>query len=317
MEHKGKDRHFALVTVLPSSCASQADPGDSGRTSAIYTLWRVLTGLWVFGKENQAISSGLVLKLRQNSKRRWEPWAPRKCYIYKAPAPPTDSEMPTTPSEQSSKEQTMQSVIPGEGPWQGCAPLSTHLCLLWKSAAPVKSSKLPRTQVLLMLDCSPAWQNSNRVTNTTANLSSSGEQGFRLTGSIQQLLLFCYFQTSSCRRWSSRRALCCPLLPLKSNFPGQGTSPGHWERSAGSLHSSHLISSALAFRTQHLKGETKWCWSCLGDFSSNIFMALHAQGLNWIGAHGQKEKTVEDEMVEWHRRLNGHEFEQTPGDGKG
>ena len=23
---------------------------------------------------------------------------------------------------------------------------------------------------------------------------------------------------------------------------------------------------------------------------------------------------TEDEMVEWHHRLNGHEFEQTPGD---
>ena len=26
---------------------------------------------------------------------------------------------------------------------------------------------------------------------------------------------------------------------------------------------------------------------------------------------------AEDEMVEWHHRLNGHEFEQTPGDSKG
>ena len=25
----------------------------------------------------------------------------------------------------------------------------------------------------------------------------------------------------------------------------------------------------------------------------------------------------EDEMVEWHHRLNGHEFEQAPGDGDG
>ena len=24
---------------------------------------------------------------------------------------------------------------------------------------------------------------------------------------------------------------------------------------------------------------------------------------------------TEDEMVGWHHRLNGHEFEQTPGDG--
>ena len=26
---------------------------------------------------------------------------------------------------------------------------------------------------------------------------------------------------------------------------------------------------------------------------------------------------TEDEMVEWHHRLNGHEFEQTHGDGEG
>ena len=26
---------------------------------------------------------------------------------------------------------------------------------------------------------------------------------------------------------------------------------------------------------------------------------------------------TEDEMVLWHHRLNGHEFDQAPGDGKG
>ena len=32
----------------------------------------------------------------------------------------------------------------------------------------------------------------------------------------------------------------------------------------------------------------------------------------------QKEKgTKEEEMVEWHHQLNGHEFEQAPGDGEG
>ena len=29
------------------------------------------------------------------------------------------------------------------------------------------------------------------------------------------------------------------------------------------------------------------------------------------------EGSTEDEMVGWHHRLNGHEFEQTPGDSKG
>ena len=32
---------------------------------------------------------------------------------------------------------------------------------------------------------------------------------------------------------------------------------------------------------------------------------------------GQEEGTTEDEMVGWHHRLDGHEFEQTPGDGEG
>ena len=32
----------------------------------------------------------------------------------------------------------------------------------------------------------------------------------------------------------------------------------------------------------------------------------------------QEEKgTTEDEMVEWHHRLAGHEFEQAPGDDEG
>ena len=33
---------------------------------------------------------------------------------------------------------------------------------------------------------------------------------------------------------------------------------------------------------------------------------------------GQEEKgTTEDEMVGWHHRLDGHEFEQAAGDGEG
>ena len=32
---------------------------------------------------------------------------------------------------------------------------------------------------------------------------------------------------------------------------------------------------------------------------------------------GRKRGTTEDEMVGWHHQLNGHEFEQAPGDGEG
>ena len=36
-------------------------------------------------------------------------------------------------------------------------------------------------------------------------------------------------------------------------------------------------------------------------------------GKDW----GQEKRATEDEMVRWHHRLNGHEFEQTPGDSEG
>ena len=32
---------------------------------------------------------------------------------------------------------------------------------------------------------------------------------------------------------------------------------------------------------------------------------------------GQEKGMTEDEMVGWHHRLNGYEFEQTPGDSYG
>jgi len=36
-------------------------------------------------------------------------------------------------------------------------------------------------------------------------------------------------------------------------------------------------------------------------------------GKNWREEKGM----TEDEIVGWHHRLNGHEFEQAPGDGEG
>ena len=32
---------------------------------------------------------------------------------------------------------------------------------------------------------------------------------------------------------------------------------------------------------------------------------------------GRRKGTTEDEMVGWHHQLNGHDFEQTPGDSEG
>ena len=36
-----------------------------------------------------------------------------------------------------------------------------------------------------------------------------------------------------------------------------------------------------------------------------------------VGKTAGRRRTAEDEMVEWHHRLNRHEFEQSPGDREG
>ena len=50
------------------------------------------------------------------------------------------------------------------------------------------------------------------------------------------------------------------------------------------------------------------------DAKSQLIGKNPGSGKDW----GQEEKgTTEDEMTGWHHQLNGHEFEQAPGVGKG
>ena len=49
------------------------------------------------------------------------------------------------------------------------------------------------------------------------------------------------------------------------------------------------------------------------DVESQLTRKDPDAGKDW----GQEKGTTEDEMVGWHHRLNGHEFEQTLGDGEG
>ena len=72
------------------------------------------------------------------------------------------------------------------------------------------------------------------------------------------------------------------------------------------------------------KGDQSWIFIGRTDAKALIFLPLDAKsrligkypatGKDWR----QEEKgTTEDEMVGWHHWLNGHEFEQAPGDGEG
>ena len=74
----------------------------------------------------------------------------------------------------------------------------------------------------------------------------------------------------------------------------------------------------------HSKGDQSWMFIGRTDAEAPILWPPDSKrqligkdpdaGKDW----GQEEKrTTEDVIVRWHHWLNGHEFEQTPGDGEG
>ena len=70
--------------------------------------------------------------------------------------------------------------------------------------------------------------------------------------------------------------------------------------------------SWIFIRRTNAEAETPILWP--HDAKSQLSGKDSDAGKDW----GQEEKgTIEDEMVEWHHQLNGHEFEQTPGDSEG
>ena len=60
-----------------------------------------------------------------------------------------------------------------------------------------------------------------------------------------------------------------------------------------------------------VEGETPIVWP--PDAKNWLIWKDPDAGKDW----GQEKGTTEDEMVGWHHRLDGHEFEQTPGVGEG
>ena len=76
----------------------------------------------------------------------------------------------------------------------------------------------------------------------------------------------------------------------------------------------------------HPKGNRSWIFIGRTDAEAEIPILWPPDAKNWfIGKDSDARKdwrweekgTTEDEMAEWHHRLNGHEFEWTPGVGDG
>ena len=76
----------------------------------------------------------------------------------------------------------------------------------------------------------------------------------------------------------------------------------------------------------HPKGDQSWVYIGRTDVEAKAPILWPPDAKNWLIRKDadagkdwrQEEKGVtEDEMIGWHHRLNGHEFEQTLGDGEG
>ena len=76
----------------------------------------------------------------------------------------------------------------------------------------------------------------------------------------------------------------------------------------------------------HPKGNQSWIFIGRTDVEAETPIFWPPDVKNWVIGkdpdtgkdRGQEEKgTIEDEMAGWHHWLNGHEFEQAPGDGDG
>ena len=76
----------------------------------------------------------------------------------------------------------------------------------------------------------------------------------------------------------------------------------------------------------HAKGNQSWIYIGRTGAEAEAWILWPPDVKSWLTGKGpdtgkdwrQEEKgTTEDEMVGWYHRLNGHEFEQTPGDREG
>ena len=99
----------------------------------------------------------------------------------------------------------------------------------------------------------------------------------------------------------------------------------HWNTDAFKLCWRRLLRVPLIKLVNH-KGNQSWIFTGRTDAEAEALILWPPDVKSWLirkdpdagKDRGQEEKgTTEEEMVGWHHRFTGLEFEQTPGDGKG
>ena len=102
----------------------------------------------------------------------------------------------------------------------------------------------------------------------------------------------------------------------------------HWRTDAFQLVLEKTVESPLdsKIKTVNPKGNQLWIFTGRTDAEAEAPLLWPPDAKSWLTRKGpgagkdwqQEEKgTTEDEMVGWRHWLNGHEFEQAPGDSEG
>ena len=88
--------------------------------------------------------------------------------------------------------------------------------------------------------------------------------------------------------------------------------------SAGGLPKGAMLPSFQFERLGSIMTQWKECWRRSQKLGFNPYSTLNTWVILAKPTYWQKEKRkTEDEMIEWHHQLNGHESEQTLGDSEG
>ena len=109
-----------------------------------------------------------------------------------------------------------------------------------------------------------------------------------------------------CESWTIKKAECWWIMLLNYGV-GEDSSESFGQQ--GDPTSPSKRKSVLNI---HCKD---WCWS----WSSNTLATWCEELTHWKGSwcwedwRWEEKGMTEDEMVAWHHRMNGHEFELTPG----
>ena len=89
---------------------------------------------------------------------------------------------------------------------------------------------------------------------------------------------------------------------------------------------SHLLADCKKIKPVNPKGNHSWIFIGRTDDEAEALTLWPPDVKSWLirkdpdsgkDRRQEKKEMTEDEMVGWHHRLSGHEFEQAPGDGKG